>query len=146
MLEGQFTSLFENRLTPEQLAFFDQKGESFTPLSIATKMLVVSDGDVARNDFDAKQGTITPLGYNRDEKYKFANKDFLQNAIEYMLDDKGIIEARGKEVKLRLLDTVKAKDNRTMLQALNIVLPLAFIALFGFFYFWRRKKTYGQGA
>ncbi len=146
MLEGQFTSLFENRLTPEQLAFFAQKGESFTPLSIATKMLVVADGDVARNDFDAKQGTITPLGYNRDEKYKFANKDFLQNAIEYMLDDKGIIEARGKEVKLRLLDSVKAKDNRTMWQALNIVLPLAFIGLFGVFYFWRRKKTYGQSA
>lgn len=145
MLEGQFPSLFENRLTPEQLNYFAQKGENYTPLSIPTKMLVVSDGDIARNDFDAKQGTISPLGFNRDEKYKFANKDFLLNAIEYMLDDKGIIEARGKEVKLRLIDTVKAKNNKTLIQTINIVLPLIFVAVFGAVYFWRRKKVYGNG-
>lgn len=144
MLEGQFTSPFANRLTQEQLDFIAKQGESFNPLSQPTKMLVVSDGDIARNEYDPKQGTISPLGYNRDEKYKFANKDFLLNAIEYMLDDRGIIEARGKETKLRLLNTVEAKANKTIIQTLNIVVPLAFLGIFGAVYFWRRKKKFAR--
>ncbi len=142
MLEGEFTSPFANRLTQEQMDFLSKKGEKFEPLSQPTKMLVVSDGDIARNEYDAKQGTISPLGYNRDEKYKFANKDFLLNAIEYMLDDKGIIEARGKETKLRLMNTVQAKANKTGIQTLNIVAPLVFLGIFGIFYFWRRKRKF----
>ena len=142
MLEGEFPSLFENRVTPEQLAMMQQLGLTFTPLSKETKMLVVSDGDVARNEYDARQGALLPLGYNRFDNYKFANKDFLMNAIEYMLDDKGIIEARGKEVKLRLLDTQKAKDNTTLIRLLNILLPLVFLGVFGAIYFWRRKRKY----
>jgi ABC-2 type transport system permease protein len=142
MLEGQFTSLYENRVTPEQVAVLQQLGQQFTPLSRETKMLVVSDGDIARNEYDARQGQMLPLGYNRFENYKFANKDFLMNSIEYMMDDKGIIEARGKEVKLRLMDTQKAKDNKVMIQALNILLPLFFVGLFGFGFTWFRKRKY----
>lgn len=144
MLEGQFSSLYENRVTPEQMAMLGQLNLQFQPLSKATKMMVVSDGDVARNEYDSRQGAMLKLGYNRFENYKFANKDFLLNAIEYMLDDKGIIEARGKEVKLRLLDSVKTKENKTLIQALNILLPLVFLGLFGGFYYWRRKKKYAH--
>jgi ABC-2 type transport system permease protein len=142
MLEGQFTSLFENRVTPEQVAVLQKLGQQFTPLSKETKMLVVADGDIARNEYDVRQGQMLPLGYNRFENYKFANKDFLLNAVEYMLDDKGIIEARGKEVKLRLMDTQKAKDNTVLIRALNIVLPLLFLGLFGFGFTWFRKRKY----
>ncbi len=144
MLEGQFQSLFENRVTPEQLQSLAQLNLKYEPLSKPTKMLVVSDGDVARNEYDTRQGAMLKLGYNRFENYKFANKDFLLNAVEYMLDDKGIIEARGKEVKLRLLDTVKMKDNKTLIQVLNILLPLVFLGLFGVFYAWRRKMLYAK--
>jgi ABC-2 type transport system permease protein len=59
-----------------------------------------------------------------------------------MLDDNGIIEARSKDVKLRLIDTVKAKNDATLITLVNILLPLLFLLGFGLFYFWRRKKKY----
>ncbi|MBL7818157.1 MAG: gliding motility-associated ABC transporter substrate-binding protein GldG [Saprospiraceae bacterium] len=142
MLEGTFSSLFENRVTTEQTAVLQQLGQQFTPLSKPTKMLVVADGDIARNDYDFKQNAMLPLGYNRFVNYKFANKDFLQNAIEYMLDDKGIIAARGKEVKLRLMDKEMATDNANVIRLANILLPLLLIGAFGLFFMWRRKKQF----
>ena len=142
MLEGTFSSLFENRVTTEQTTVLQQLGLQYTPLSKNTKMLVVADGDIARNEYDFKQNAMLPLGYNRFVNYKFANKDFLLNAIEYMLDDKGIIAARGKEVKLRLLDKEMANENATLIRVINIVLPLALIGLFGFLFMWLRKRRF----
>ena len=107
-------------------------------------MLVVGDGDVARNDFDTRRQSVVPLGYDRVVNYKFANKDFLLNTVEYMLDDKGIIEARGKEVKLRLMDGERAKADATFFRTVNILLPLGFVGLFGAFFLWRRRKKYAQ--
>ena len=85
---------------------------------------------------------MLPLGYNRYVNYKFANKDFLLNTIEYMLDDKGIIAARSKEVKLRLMDKEMADDNATGIRLINILLPMVLIGLFGMGFMWRRKKRY----
>jgi ABC-2 type transport system permease protein len=144
MLEGQFPSLYENRVTAEQFAVLQQLGLQYAPLSKATKMLVVGDGDIARNDFDVSRGAALPLGYDRVVKYKFANKDFLLNSIEYMLDDKGIIEARGKEIKLRLMDSERAKADATFFRAVNILLPLGLVGLFGAFFLWRRRKKYAN--
>lgn len=108
-------------------------------------MLVVADGDIARNEYDFKQNAMLPLGYNRFVNYKFANKDFLQNAIEYMLDDKGIIAARGKEVKLRLLDKESAEENATLIRLVNILLPLLLVGIFGFLFMWLRKRRFAVG-
>lgn len=142
MLEGTFPSLFENRVTAEQMTVMQKLGTEYTPLSKNTKMLVVADGDIARNEYDFKQNAMLPLGYNRFVNYKFANKDFLQNAIEYMLDDKGIIAARGKEVKLRLLDKETAEENATLIRLVNILLPLLLVGLFGFLFMWLRKRRF----
>jgi ABC-2 type transport system permease protein len=144
MLEGQFPSLYENRVTAEQFATLQQLGLQYSPLSKNTKMLVIGDGDIARNEYDTQKGATLPLGYNRFEKYKFANKDFLLNAVEYMLDDKGIIEARGKEIKLRLMDSERAKADSAFLASVNILLPLGLVGLFGAFFLWRRKKKYAN--
>ena len=145
MLEGTFPSLFENRVTTEQATVLQKLGTEYTPLSKNTKMLVVADGDIARNDYNKSQNSAMPLGFNSIVKYKFANKDFLQNSIEYMLDDKGIIAARGKEVKLRLLDKETAEDNATLIRVVNILLPLLLVGLFGFLFLWRRKRKYAVG-
>ena len=142
MLEGSFQSLYENRVTTEQTATLQQLGLAYTPLSKNTKMLVVADGDIARNEYDFKQNAMLPLGYNRFVNYKFANKDFLQNTIEYMLDDKGIIAARGKEVKLRLMDKETADENASGIRFTNILLPMLLIGLFGVVFMWRRRKRF----
>ena len=71
----------------------------------------------------------------------FTNKDFLLNAIEYQKDEKGSIEARSKDVKLRLMDTARAESEKTLWQLVNIVLPILFLLVFGFLYhFWRKRK------
>ncbi|MEO1262534.1 MAG: gliding motility-associated ABC transporter substrate-binding protein GldG [Bacteroidota bacterium] len=145
LLEGQFPSFFENRVTENMRNMLSQIDQEFKTVSEPTKMLVVSDGDVARPFFNPVTGKFFKLGFNPYERYKFANEDFLLNAIEYLKDEKGIIEARNKDIKLRLMDTAKAESEKTMWQLVNIVLPLIFLALFGFCYnFWRRRK-YAEG-
>lgn len=134
LLEGEFPSFFENKVTEDMKATLAQINQEFKPVSVPTKMLVVSDGDIARNSVDPATGSPRPLGENRYERYIFANKDFLLNAIEYMRDESGIIEARSKEVKLRLLNTQRAKDESGLWQLLNIGLPLLILALFGLVY------------
>ncbi len=141
LLEGQFPSLYENRVTEGMKATLADLNAEFKPRGANGKVLLVSDGDVAKSLYDPIKKTVQPLGFNRYEKYVFANKDFLINAIEYMIDDSGVINARTKEVKLRMLDKVKAKKEKTYWQLLNILLPLVFLFFFGLlFNFWRKRK------
>ena len=144
LLEGTFPSLFTNRLTQEKKAIMESLGQSFKTQSVPTRMAVVSDGDVIRNALGRGKGAYKPLGYNEFDKYQYANKDFMINLVEYMLDDKGVIEARGKEVKLRMLDTVQAQEEQSKWQLVNLGAPLFFLLLFGLgFNFWRRRKYAG---
>lgn len=141
LLEGIFPSLYENRATESLLSGLQELGLEFRTRSEPTKMLVVSDGDIIRNKVSRDGNSFSPLGYNEFDKYLFANKDFLISALEYMIDDGGVIQARSKEVKLRLLDTVKAKEEKGFWQVLNVALPLLFLVAFGFGYnAWRRRR------
>ncbi|MEM1122619.1 MAG: gliding motility-associated ABC transporter permease subunit GldF, partial [Bacteroidota bacterium] len=141
LLEGEFTSLYENRPKRSFLEAYNELGFEYKTKSEPTKMLVVADGDIISNYADADNSRYTPLGFNRYERATFANKDFLVNAIEYMIDDNGVIAARSKEVKLRLLNEQKADVEQTKWQLINIILPLLFLGLFGVGYnFWRRRR------
>ena len=141
LVEGVFPSLYENRITAEMENGLASIGQEFkTKSDDKGKMLFVSDGDLAANVIsDLENERVYPLGYNRYDKRQYANKDFLVNAIEYMMDDYGLIESRGKELKLRLLNVQKARDEKTFWQSINLLLPLAFICVVGFaFFFWRK--------
>ncbi len=145
LLEGSFPSAFENRVSEDLLSGMKQLGMEFKSASIPTRMMVVSDGDVAANfvrDVASKQ--TLPLGFNRFEKTTYANKDFIINAIEYLIEPNGVIEARSKEVKLRLLDTIRAKADQNFWRGLNLVLPLLFLAAFGWLFNFLRKRRYAQ--
>lgn len=144
LLEGQFQSLYENRVPDEMLQLLTQLKMPYKAASEPTKMLVVADGDLARNDLNPAQQRIYPLGFSRDMQYTFANKDFLINSIEYMLSDAGFIEARTRFVKLRLLDTRKAKAEATTWKTLNLLVPILLVGLLGGIYFWRRKKRFAM--
>ena len=143
LLEGVFPSPYENRVTESMLAGLRELGMEYRAQSVPTRMIVVSDGDIAKSRVNQAQQSYSPLGYNEFERFLFANKEFLLNAIEYLMDDKGVIEARGKEVRLRLLDTVRAKQEKTFWQIFNIGLPLLFLALFGLVYNWVRRWRFG---
>ncbi len=141
LLEGTFESDYKNKVTQSMIEGLKQLGHDFKSQSTPTKMIVVSDGDIVKN-LITSDGQAHPLGYNRFERTVFgANKDFLINSIEYLMDKKGVFEARSKEVKLRLLDKVKAKNEKMKWRLINILIPLIFLLLFGFLYnFWRKRK------
>ncbi len=147
LLEGTFPSNYENRVSQEMAAELTRAGVQFKPVSEPTRMLVISDGDVAANPTRIDENgeeTWLPLGFNKFERTTYSNKDLMLNAVEYLTDASGVIEARSREVKLRLLDTVRAKAEKSMWQSINIGTSVAFVALFGLFFAWRRKRKYSR--
>lgn len=142
LLEGTFPSAFENRVSEEMLQNLRQLKLEFKPESNKNRMIVVSDGDIAKNGVNAAKQSFAPLGYNEFEKYQFANKDFIVNSLEYLLDANGVIAARGKEVKLRLLDIGRARAEETNWQIFNLAVPLIFLSIFGFVFNWIRRRRF----
>ncbi len=140
LLEGQFPSVFVNRPVPtgiDQATVIPERGKP-------AKMVAVSDGDVFKGQINPNDGSPYPLGWDRYTEQQFGNKSFLLNAIDYLTDDEGIISLRGKEVKLRLLNQVKIKEERIRWQLLNVALPPALLLLFGWFQRYLRKRRYAQ--
>ncbi len=147
MLEGAFGSYYQNRMSNEQLKVLDDAGMPYKASGEASKVLVVSDGDIIKNLVNPSTGETAPLGYNKYENTSFTgNRDFLLNTIEYMLDENGVLEARSKDIKLRLLNAVKAKEESTKWQLINILGPLLLIMLLGVLYQVLRKRKYSQRA
>jgi ABC-2 type transport system permease protein len=147
LLEGIFPSNFENRVSQEMSTELQKTGINFKSVSAPNRMLIISDGDVAasnvRIDENGKQQWL-PLGFNRYEKTMYANKDLMLNAVEYLSDASGVIEARSREVKLRLMDNVRAKEEKPFWQAFNIGFSILFIVIFAIIFGWRRKKKYAN--
>ncbi|MBK8700783.1 MAG: gliding motility-associated ABC transporter substrate-binding protein GldG [Saprospiraceae bacterium] len=142
LLEGSFESFFKNRVSESFLETLRQLKTTFVEQSKETKQLVISDVDFMQNLINTRTNETEEIGFNKWEiKYYKGNKDFILNAIEYMLDDAGVLSARSKELKLRLLDQVKAKKEKTKWQLINLVLPLVFVLLTGITYtYWRKRK------
>ncbi len=144
LLEGEFPSVFKNRLKPNTQAVTDTIA-AFTnrDKSVPGKMIVVGDGDIITNDRSSK-GEPFPTGYFRSTKETFANQQFLLNCLEYLIDQSGLIESRTREVKLRLLDQGKIKDGKTFWQMLNLVLPLIGLLVFALLYNSLRRRRYAR--
>jgi gliding-associated putative ABC transporter substrate-binding component GldG len=142
LLEGKFTSLFNNRVSTairDSLAFYQQP---FLPANITdNKMIVISDGDIAMNAVTQKEGPL-PMGKNMYTGYQYANKEFMMNCIEYLTDDSGILAARAKDFTLRFLDKKKVEEQKPTWQLLNILLPVILVILFVGIYSIIRKRKY----
>lgn len=146
LLEGVFASNYENRVSIEMDAQLKQLGVPFKSVSEPTRMIVVSDGDVAANFVRPDNKSWLPLGFNQYENRAYANKDLLLNAIEYLIEPNGVVEARSREVKLRRLDTVKTKNEKLFWQVLNIGIPVVMLFLFWIVFGWWRKRKYASPA
>jgi len=145
LLEGEFESVFVNRITPGFQAGLDELNIQFQAKSVPTKQIVIADVDFMKNRINPRTNSADPIGFNVWEQKVFdGNKDFILNAIEYMLDDNGVLDSRSKEVKLRLLDAVKTKQERKKWQFINIGLPLLFLALFGLVFNFIRRRRYSR--
>ena len=135
LLEGSFTSMYNNRVLP----FKDAK---FLNKSIPTKMIVISDGDVIKNQLD--KGEPIELGYDKYTATYFGNKEFILNCVNYLLDDTGLINIRSKDVTLPLLDKQSVHDNYSQTQMLTVALPIVLLGIFGFLFTYLRKKKYNR--
>lgn len=133
LLEGEFTSVYKDRVKPLKLSGVKDQ-------STPTKMIVISDGDVIKNK--VKQGKPASLEYDPYTGRSYGNKEFLLNAVNYMLDDSGLLNIRTKKVSIAFLDTNKIEKDRTFWEIINIGLPLLMLAIFGFAFSFYRKKKY----
>jgi gliding-associated putative ABC transporter substrate-binding component GldG len=136
LLEGKFHSAFENRV----LAFNDN---TFKPVGKDNKMIVISDGDVIKNQLD-KNFQPLELGYDKWTNNLYANKEFLMNCVNYLLDDNGLINIRSKEVNLPMLDKEKVVENYTTAQIITVGLPLVVLLVFGLVFTFLRKRKYSK--
>lgn len=143
LLEGNFTSLFANRLTKNiQDSVANTSGKAFTGTAEKpAKQIVMSDADIVTNAVSPTSGPL-PMGEVPFENYRFANREFLLNCIDYLVSNNGIFQSRNKDFTLRLLDRKKVEEQRTSWQFINIVVPVVVILLFGVIYQWRRKQRY----
>lgn len=141
LLEGSFTSNYNNRIPP---SLANAKEIGFKAFSEPNSMIVISDGDLIRNQFHIPQGYPLPLGYDQYTRETFGNKEFLLNAINYLTDGPGLISIRSRELKLRLLDKTKINNQRIQWQIINVTAPVLLIVLLGAVLIWLRKRKYSR--
>ncbi|WP_256011357.1 gliding motility-associated ABC transporter substrate-binding protein GldG [Desertivirga xinjiangensis] len=140
LLEGEFTSNFRNRPVPEEITdnvTIPEKGR-------AARIIVVGDGDILKNQINTQDGSPLPLGYDRYTQKQYGNKNFLLNIADYLTDDSGIIELRNKEIRIRLLDRAKVRDEKLNWQLLNILLPLVLLTIFALGWHFYRKSRFAK--
>jgi ABC-2 type transport system permease protein len=146
LLEGKFASLYKNRVSQAVIDSLIQYTAPFLTQCINdNKMIVIADGDIVLNG--VFQGKPLPMGLNfytvgTQYEYQFANREFVENCLEYLVNTAGLSEARAKDYTLRLLDPKKTAGERTAWQIINLALPVLLIILSGLIYQWRRRKKY----
>ena len=135
MMEGKFNSAYQNRVLP----FADN---TFQSVGKETKMIIISDGDVIKNQLD--KGMPLELGFDKWTNQLYGNKEFLLNCVNYLLDDNGLINIRSKDVDLPLLNKEEVYANYTSAQLITVGLPIVILAIFGFLFTFLRKKRYSR--
>ena len=133
LLEGEFNSAYNNLIKPFPLS--EEKNKS-----VPTKMVVIADGDVIKND--VIRNTPQELGFDRWTGQTYGNKEFLLNTVNYLLDDDGLINIRSKEIAVAFLNQQKITSEKTKWQLINIAIPMVLLGVFGFFFNYLRKKKY----
>lgn len=136
LLEGEFKSVYENRVLPFEEKTFVKRGKN-------TKMIVISDGDVIRNQYDKNYQPLE-LGFDKWTNNLYANKEFMMNCVNYLLDENGLINIRSKEVNLPLLDKEKVYANYTGAQITTVGLPIVALLVFGVVFTFLRRKKYNR--
>jgi ABC-2 type transport system permease protein len=146
LLEGKFRSMFANRLSQAMSDSLQQYNLSFLPQCISNnKIIVVGDGDIVLNSLF--KGNPIPMGMNKytfgtQREFPFANKEFVQNCLDYLVNENDLSEAKAKDYVVRLLDTKKTEEQKTFWQIINIIVPISIVLLFAIVFQWLRKRKY----
>lgn len=141
LLNGEFESLYANRMTN---GIMESKEIAFKSISKPTSMIIVADGDIIRNQFHIPKGYPLPLGFDQYTQITYGNKEFIENAISYLVDGEGLIGVRSRELKIRLLDMNKVNNDALLWQIVNVVLPSAVMVVLGFILAFIRKRKFAK--
>lgn len=138
-LEGRFTSIYDHRMPPLGVTY-----DTVVPKSVDTRMIVVADADIIRNDVEQHpEGLmVLPLGYDRVTRHIHGNRDFIVNSMLYLTDDAGLMQLRNKKIALRLLNRAVVDANRTSVIVMAVCLPLLLLALFAAACLLVRRRRY----
>lgn len=144
LLEGKFNSFFNNRISGVLAdSILRSTGKPF--LSKATssgKQIVIADADIFTNDLSQTTGPV-PMGMLLQENYRFANREFLLNSVDYLVSTNNLFESRNKDFVLRLLDKKKLSEQRVQWQIINIGLPILLVVILGSIFQWARRRQFG---
>lgn len=140
LLEGNFSSVFLNRPVPPGIP----AAYPLPVISKPTKMVVIGDGDIFKNQVSAKDGSVFPLGFDRYTQKNYGNKALLLNIADYLCNDDNLIVLRNKEVKIRLLDKARLRTEKLQWQLINVGLPLLLLISFAIFQHYYRKRKYAR--
>ncbi len=135
LLEGEFSSVYTNRIKPFKIENDKSNG-------VSTKMIVISDGSLIKNQLRGNRPL--ELGFDKWTNKFYGNKEFLLNSVNYLLDDSGLINIRTKKIAIPFLDSQKTAEKRGLWQLVNLLLPLVILAIFGFIYNYYRKRKYSR--
>ena len=143
LLEGRFNSFFANRVGKTVTDSVQRvTGKPFLAKAIKDgKQIVVSDADIVTNTVSPTTGPLA-MGLLPFENYRFANREFFLNSIDYLVSNNNLFESRNKDFVLRLLDKVKVETQKTNWQFINVVMPIVVVIIAGILFQWRRKKKY----
>ncbi len=143
LLEGEFMSSFKNRGLADTIV--NNPDVAYRDKSVPNSMIVISDGDLIRNDlYPGEHGYEPfPLGYDPIQRtIAYDNKEFLMNCMNHLLNDNAVISLRTRTFKSRLLNKVKVEKNKSLIKFLNVGLPIIIVGLFGIVMFVLRKKRF----
>lgn len=143
LLEGKFHSLYSNRLGKEVLDSVQRiTGKPYLAAAVKdAKQIVVADADIVTNSVSNTAGPLS-MGLLPLENYRFANREFFLNSMDYLVSSNNLFESRNKDFVLRLLDKTKVEEQKNMWQAINIGLPVALVVVIGLLFQWGRKRKY----
>jgi len=134
LLEGNFTSFFANRIFD-----FEIDNQEFISNGTNSKIILISDGDIIRND--VVKNKAIELGNDYFQKKKYANKELLQNILFYLLEDEELIDTKMKDFNYYQLNKSKTDLYKVFYQSINLIIPISlFMILFILRYIYRKKK------
>jgi ABC-2 type transport system permease protein len=141
LLEGIFPSAFKNRMVGN---LTDDKNLRIRSESKETRMIVIADADIIRNEVKRSGSNETPLTLGKDKytEQLYGNRDFLINCLNWLVDKNGIMELRSRELRLRLLNAQMIKSERFKWQMINIAGPIIIVILAALLYSYFRRKKY----
>ncbi len=132
LLEGNFKSAYKNRIQPFKTNFKANIQQG--------KMMVIADGDISSNQIS--KGKPLELGLDKWTKAYYANKEFLMNSVNYLVNDAGAIQLKAKNITIDTINRPKAFKEKTKWQVMNLTVPPLFILIFALLNFYYRKFKY----